>query len=339
MGTAALVLGVQALGAEPGPLSIALMFAAPLLACYLFLFRPLRFALGVAALLFAGSIYQGAYGKTDLRMRSFFAVHRVTVDPTGHFRQLVHGDTVHGRQSLRPGEEREPLTYYHRSGPIGRAFAALDYDDPEKRDPRLARVGVVGLGAGSLCCYARRGEEWTFYEIDPAVRSIACDSKLFTFYPDCPAEKSVVLGDARLSLQRSKQRFGLLVIDAFGSDAVPVHLLTREAVKVYLDHLDDDGILAFNVSNRYLDLQTVLADLARDSGPLACYAQEDLDAPKDSGKSPSQWVVLARSRAALAKVLADGGWQAARPRDGTVSWSDDFSNLLGALKWSDFGQE
>ncbi len=338
--TAGLVFGVQKMGVGPGPLSVALMFGAPLLFCYLFLFRPLRFGLGVAALLLAGSLYHGEYGGTELRLRSFFAVHRVTVDPTGHFRQLIHGDTVHGRQSLRPGEEHEPLTYYHRSGPIGQVLAALDYNDPVKRDPRLNRVGVVGLGAGSLCCYARRGEDWTFYEIDPAVRTIACDSKLFTFYPDCPAEKSVVLGDARLSLQRSQKRFGLLVIDAFGSDAIPVHLLTREAMKVYLDHLDPDGILAFNISNRYLDLQTVLADLARDSGPLACYEEEDRDAPKDSGKSPSQWVVLARDDAALEKVLGEGGnWQRALPRNGTASWSDDFSNLLGALKWNDFGQE
>ena len=187
--TAGLVLGVQKMGVEPGPLSIALMFAAPLLICYLFLFRPLRFGLGVAALLLAGGLYHGEYGGTELRMRSFFAVHRVTVDPTGHFRQLVHGDTVHGRQSLRPGEEHEPLTYYHRSGPIGQVFAALDYNDPEKRDPRLNRVGVVGLGAGSLCCYARNGEDWTFYEIDPAVRYIACDSKLFTFYSGLPGRE------------------------------------------------------------------------------------------------------------------------------------------------------
>jgi hypothetical protein len=279
--TALLVLSVQASGAAPGPLSIALMFAAPLVIRYLFLFRPVRFGLGVAALLLAGSLYSGLYGGTELRMRSFFfAAHRVTVDPTGRFRQLVHGDTVHGRQSQRPGEEREPLTYYYRGSPVGQLFRALHYNDPEKRDPRLKRVGVVGLGAGELCCYAAQDQHWTFYEIDPAVKYIACDSGLFTFYRDCPAEKSVVLGDARLSLQRSDQRFGVLVVDAFNSDAIPVHLLTREALKVYFDHLDDDGILAFNISNRYLDLKMVVANLARnrmEGPPLACYYQEDRD--------------------------------------------------------------
>jgi hypothetical protein len=188
--TALLVLGVHASGAAPGPLSIALMFAAPLLICYSFLFRPLRFGFGVAALLLAGSLYSGLYGRTELRIRSFFAVHRVTVDLTGRFRQLMHGDTVHGRQSLRPGMEREPLTYYYRGSPVGQLFKALHYNDSERRDPRLQRVGVVGLGAGSLCCYAAKGQDWTFYEIDPAVKYIACDSDLFPFYGDCPAEKS-----------------------------------------------------------------------------------------------------------------------------------------------------
>jgi hypothetical protein len=340
--TALLVLSVQASGAAPGPLSIALMFAAPLVICYLFLFRPVRFGLGVAALLLAGSLYSGLYGGTELRMRSFFAVHRVTVDPTNRFRQLVHGDTVHGRQSLRPGEDREPLTYYYRGSPIGQLFKALHYNDRGQRDPRLKRVGVVGLGAGALCCYAAQDQRWTFYEIDPAVKYIACDSGLFTFYRDCPAEKSVVLGDARLSLQRSDQHFGVLVVDAFSSDAIPVHLLTREAMKVYFDHLDGDGILAFNISNRYLDLKTVVADLARnrmDGPPLACYFQEDRDLndlDKQEGKTSSQWVILARDAAALKGLVGNANWKEAPGREGTA-WSDDFSNLLGAVKWSNLG--
>jgi hypothetical protein len=345
MGTSALVFSIQALGVEPGPLSIALMFAVPLLICYLFLFRPVRFALGVAALMFAGSIYQGAYGGTELRMRSFYAVHRVTVDPTGRFRQLVHGDTVHGRQSLRPGEKGEPLTYYYRGSPVGQLFKALHYNERERRDPRLKRVGVVGLGAGALCCYAAPDQRWTFYEIDPAVKYIACDSDLFTFYRDCPAnEKSVVLGDARLSLQRSDQHFGVLVVDAFSSDAIPVHLLTREAMKVYFDHLDDNGILAFNISSRYLDLKTVVADLARnriEGPPLVCYFQEDrdlTDLDKKEGKTASQWMILARDAAALNGLAGNGMWKAAPGREGTA-WSDDFSNLLGAVKWSNLGEE
>jgi hypothetical protein len=342
--TALLVLGVQASGAAPGPLSIALMFAAPLVICYLFLFRPLRFGLGVAALLLAGSLYSGLYGGTELRMRSFFAVHRVTVDPTGRFRQLVHGDTVHGRQSLRPGEEGEPLTYYYRGSPVGQLFKALHYNDRERRDLRLKRVGVVGLGAGALCCYAAQDQRWTFYEIDPAVETIACKSGLFTFYGDCPAEKSVILGDARLSLQRSNERFGVLVVDAFSSDAIPVHLLTREAMKVYFDHLDDDGILAFNISNRYLDLRTVVADLARNrkpDEPLACYYQEDSnlsEVDKQEGKTASHWMILARDAAALNGLAGNSMWKAAPGRDGTA-WSDDFSDLIGAVKWSAFGEE
>ncbi len=342
--TALLVLGVQASGVAAGPLSIGLMFAPPLLICYLFLFRPVRFGLGVAALLLAGSLYSGLYGGTELRLRSFFAVHRVTVDPSGRFRQLVHGDTVHGRQSLRPGEEGEPLTYYYRDSPVGQIFTALHYNDPENRDPRLKRVGVVGLGAGALCCYAGQNQRWTFYEIDPAVEYIACKSDLFTFYRDCPAEKSVILGDARLSLQHSDQRFGILVVDAFNSDAIPVHLLTREALKVYLDHLDDDGILIFNISNRYLDLQTVIADLARnrtEGPPLICYYQDDRDLDdldKQEGKASSQWMILARNAAAFKGLVGNTLWHTAPGREGTA-WSDDYTNLLGAVKWSAFGEE
>ena len=215
---------------------------------------------------------------------------------------------------------------------------------PEKRDPRLKRVGVVGLGAGELCCYAAQDQHWTFYEIDPAVEYIACKSGLFTFYRDCPAEKSVVLGDARLSLQRSDQHFGVLVVDAFSSDAIPVHLLTREALKVYFDHLDDGGILVFNISNRYLDLQTVVADLARNrmrEPPLACYYQEDgnlSEVEKQEGKTASQWMILAKDAAAMNGLGGNGMWKAAPGREGAV-WSDDFSNLLGAVKWSAFGEE
>jgi hypothetical protein len=153
-----------------------------------------------------------------------------------------------------------------------------------------------------------------------------------------------VLGDARLSLQRTDQHFGVLVMDAFSSDAIPVHLLTREALKVYFDHLDDDGILAFNISNRYLDLKTVVADLARnpiEGPPLACYYQDDRDLndlDKQEGKTSSQWMILARHPAALKGMVGNALWRTPPGRQGTA-WSDDFSNLLGAVKWGAFGEE
>jgi hypothetical protein len=329
--TAGLVLGAQAAGLEPGPVRLGVMFGLPAVLCYTFVERPRRFALGLGALLLAGALYPGVHGRALYRERDFFGVHRVTVDPTHSFRQLVHGNTVHGRQSLDPARRRLPLTYYHPSGPIGQVFGAL------RGDPRLDRVGLIGLGAGSLACYAEAGQHWTYFEIDPAVVRIARDPALFTFYDDCPARLDVVLGDARLTLARGDERFGVLVVDAFNSDAIPLYLLTREALRVYRARLSEDGLLAFNISNRYLDLAPVLGDLAADARPpLVCLLQEDLsltDAERAEGKSPSQWVVMASDRAHLGKLAHSSRWQPLAGRPGAAVWTDDYSNLLGVFKW------
>jgi hypothetical protein len=328
--TAGLALAVQALGVESGPVSVALIFAVPAVLCYTFHSRTAMFGLGLGALLLAGSLYQGVHGSTQYRKRSFFGVHRVTVNPERGFRELVHGNTVHGRQRLAPAQRGVPLTYYHRTGPIGQVFKVF------ADDPRLDDVGVVGLGAGSLACYGRVGQRWTFYEIDPAVEQIA--GGLFTFYGDCPAEKQIVLGDARLTLACADARHGLLVVDAFSSDAIPAHLLTREALQVYRSRLADDGLLAFNISNRYLELEPVLAALAADAQPpLVCLARQDRSLSQEEeaeGKSPSHWVVLA-TRAEDVARLKQAGWSGSRPRPGVAVWTDDYCNLWGAFRWED----
>src|SRR5205085_292405 len=186
-----LIVVLQSVGMAPGPISLAAMFAAPILLCYTFLERPLRFGLGIAALLLAGSLYHGIYGKTEARIRSFFGVHRVTVDETTGFRKLVHGNTVHGMQSTDPDKARSPTSYYHPSGPAGQVFKSLE------KDARLKKVGLLGLGAGGLTCYAQAGQEWTYFEIDPAVIYLARDSKWFTFLHDSPAPVKIVEGDGR----------------------------------------------------------------------------------------------------------------------------------------------
>src|SRR5439155_6829326 len=151
-----------------------------------------------------------------------------------------HGNTVHGRQSVEPDRRREPLTYYHPTGPIGQVFAAFSGAAAK------SQVGVVGLGTGSLAAYGASGQQFTYYEIDPAVDRLAHDTRYFTFVHDSPARVEVILGDARLTLADAPPRqYGLLVIDAFSSDAIPLHLLTREALQLYLDKLADDGLLAF----------------------------------------------------------------------------------------------
>jgi hypothetical protein len=327
--TLALVFAGRVLGVPAGPWGVAVAFALPLLVCYAFHERPMRYALAVGAVLLASTQYDSVAGRPLYRGRSFFGSYRVTLDATRSFHVLLHGNTVHGMQSLSPGEAREPLTYYHRTGPIGRLFAAL------RGDERLRRVGLVGLGTGALACYAEPGQHWTNYEIDPLVIDVARDGRLFTFLRDCRGEVDFEVGDARLRLARTDERFGLLVVDAFSSDAIPVHLLTREALWIYQDRLAPGGLLAFNISNRYLNLQPVLAGLAAEAG-LKCLAWEDRslkDEDKQAGKSPSVWVVMGKSPADLAKVVRGGFWQELRAGPGTPLWTDDYSNLLGVFDW------
>jgi hypothetical protein len=313
------------LGVPPGPGAVAFVFLLPLVGCYLCSRRPVRFGLAVGAVLLAWTQYEGVAGRTLHRERSFFGAHRVTLDAEGAHRVLLHGNTVHGMQGVEPSQAREPLTYYYRTGPAGKVFTHL------QGDPRLRRVGLVGLGAGALACYASAGEHWTFFEIDPAVLHIAQHE--FTYLTSCPAQVDFVLGDARLTLARSSDRFGVLVIDAFSSDAIPMHLLTREALAIYRNHLEDNGLILFNVSNRYLDLPPVLAALAQDAGMIATsYEDRGLsDRERRAGKSPSHWVLLAYSREAAAGIGI--GWGPVRPRRGTSVWTDDYSNLFSVMKW------
>jgi hypothetical protein len=315
-----------------GQAGVALAFALPLVVCYVLHERPLRFGLALAAVLLAGSQFQGVHGRAEFRLRSFYGAHRVSLDPSGGFRILWHGNTVHGQQSLDPARADEPLNYYHRTGPIGRLLTAL------RDDPRLERVGLVGLGAGALATYSQSGQRWTFFEIDPAVLHIARDSRLFTFLQHARGEIDYVLGDARLRLAEPGDRFGLLIVDAFSSDAIPVHLLTREALRTYRDRLQPDGLLAFNISNRYLNLRSVLANLARDAG-LRCFVRDDLSPSAEeraAGKSPSVWAVLTASSSDAAN-LRRAGWDELRGDPRQPVWTDDFSNLLGVFDWGGGG--
>ncbi|HEV8060862.1 MAG TPA: fused MFS/spermidine synthase, partial [Gemmataceae bacterium] len=244
---------------EPEPLQLRnALVCLPVVLAYFLAPRPVRYALGLAAVLLVGALSPGIHGRLLDRERSFFGIHRVMIDPTGHFRQLVHGNTIHGRQSLDPAQRREPLSYYHRMGPIGQVFT---YGNEAGI---LKNVGIVGLGAGSLAAYGQAGQTITYYEIDPVVKRIAMDDSLFTFMTDSKAKMNVVLGDARLTLAGAPDgSFDLLVLDAFTSDAIPIHLMTREAMQIYKRKLAPEGILAINISNRYLDLEPVVARLAK----------------------------------------------------------------------------
>jgi hypothetical protein len=325
--TLLLVLVGRSMGVPGGPLSVAVIFSVPLVICYTFLERPLRFALGLGALLLASSLAPSVYGDVVYRHRSFFGVVKVlkvTDKYEHHYRRLVNGNTIHGEQDL--ADPHRPLTYYHRDGPAGQLFKFLDESGRRPHD-----VGVVGLGAGTLAAYGQPGQAWTFYEIDPAVVYIARDSGLFTFLEDCPARKNIVEGDARLRLAATRDCYDLLIIDAFSSDALPVHLFTRQALQVYLARLRDKGVLAFHVSSRYLDLSPVLAELARDAG-LGCWIQSD---PEDAqhGKFASDWVVMGRPAAPLEELVhTSSRWQRLRGGTGRALWTDDFCSLLGLLR-------
>lgn len=291
-----------------------------------FIRRPLRFGLSVGAIVLAVTLAATPDEQELHRERSFFGVYRVTTSEGGNLHRLVHGTTTHGAQDFSPGRERTPISYYHRRSPIGQLLSAMP--------PSVTtRAAIIGLGTGSVACYSKPGERWTFYEIDPTVERIARDPRFFTYLRVCPGDIDVVLGDARLRLQdAADRRYGLIMADAFSSDAVPVHLITRQALALYRSKLREHGIVAFNVSNNYVGLEPVLGNLAHDAS-MACVAQDDPKSGNDGvpETDASDWVVMARHTRDLRAVASDHRWQDCRRSPATVPWTDDYSNLLGAL--------
>ena len=298
------------------------------LALYSFRLRPLRFGLGVGALLAVTVL--GA-GETDVlaHERSFFGVYRVRSAEDGQFNLLVNGTTVHGAQRVAPTRSLEPLGYYHRATPLGQLFTA------DAKEGRLKRIALIGLGIGTTTCYRQAGRRWTIYEIDPVIATLARDRRYFTYLTDCAPDAPILFGDARLTLARAADgAYDLMVIDAFTSDAIPIYLLTREALALYLAKLADDGILMFHISNRNLDLAPVLAALAHDAG-IAGLRQtaETPDGGRHDYRFDSTWVAMARRPERLADLAADGRWTALAPEPGRRPWTDDYSNLWSVLKW------
>ena len=320
-----MVLALPRLGVESGPLALLLMFGIPALLCFPLSRQPLAFALGVGAILACGNFYTAGISVAILEQkRSFFGVHRVSVSPDGRFHFLSHGSTLHGVS--RVDQPREPVSYYSRRGPIGDVMKMA-----EKR-PNL-RVAVVGLGAGGLMAYAQKGQNWTLYEIDPFVAQIASDPKLFQFLSGSPAPYKIVLGDARQELKRAPRgAYDVLVLDAYSSDTIPVHLLTREALQIYREKLAPGGVLVWHISNKYFDLEPVVGRLARDGG-WQSRIRLDLnvsDAQRErDGIAPSVWAVLARDKTDLNDSTRNANW---RPmRADAELWSDQKSSLWPLL--------
>ena len=323
------VLGLQSGSWIPAPANNLLMFAAPAVVCFSFSRRPVRMALGLAAFFAAASLYHGSTGQVAHTERSFFGITRVSVDPSGRFRQVLHGNTVHGRQALDPARQDEPLAYFGRGGPLGRFLTGVMESRP------IRRVGVVGLGAGVTSVYAQPGQDWTFFEIDPVVIRTARDPTAFTFLARCKANVRIVPGDARISLMDAPDdAFDILLLDAYGSDSAPVHLLTREAMALYLRVVADNGVIVFQISNRYMDLESVVAAAAKDAG-VACRVWSHSPSPeeRDAGWLDAKYAFVARSDALLDAALPDADWRDARILQGAQVWTDDYAALLPVLLW------
>lgn len=319
--TFALAALSRQLGHAGTPVGTMIAIGLPVILCFLTADRPLRFGLALGGVLLVSNLVGTAStGRIALTDRSFFGVHRVTDD--GESFSLVHGTTRHGRQFKDAARRDIPLTYYSRSGPIGRIFDYLNKHRPPKD------IALVGLGVGTLAIYGKPGQRMTYYEIDPVVDRIAHDTRYFTYLQNTKAQVDVVLGDARLTLAQAPDTgYDLIVLDAFSSDAIPVHLLTKEAVQGYLRKLRPGGLLAFHISNNYLDLEPVLAQVASSLGLKAMF-DEDEDT-SEPGKEASTWVAMSPYPDAL---KAAAGWNDLLATPGGRVWTDDYSNIVGAFK-------
>jgi len=323
---AALLIAAILIMGDPAAIGFGLR-SVLLMGCALLLYgfsdRPLRFTLGVATLLGSALVLDGSVDILH-QDRSFFGVNRIKRIEGGSKLALVHGTTLHGAEFTAPSLWREPLTYYSRSGPAGQLLAA-------RGDTHS--VAVIGLGAGALACYRQPGQAWQFFEIDPAVVQIARDTRYFHYLSECAGDTPIILGDGRLSLQAvADGSQDVIIIDAFSSDAIPLHLLTREAVQLYLQKLKPRGTVLLHISNLYLDLAPIVANLAASVGAAAKHQlYQPSAAERERGAGAAEWVAIARDPADL--DFLDARWQTLAPVPGARVWTDDFSNIVSAIRW------
>jgi hypothetical protein len=355
------------LNLAPQTIIAILIFAIPVMICFFFVDRPLRFALSVGAILIPMKYQDAVQGYVHVE-RSFFGI--LKVEQRGTFNRLIHGTTLHGTQfnehfvrhwrddlqfmipnvpwdmvviagaNWHYDVRQEPLTYYHRTGPVGAAFRELR--TRKGGSDARAPVAMVGLGTGSVSCYALAGQKLVLYEIDPAVKALVADSdRYFTYVRDARnrgADLVIRMGDARLKLKEDVDaRYALLFVDAFSSDAIPVHLLTREAVQLYMDRLTEDGILALHISNKYVALEPVVAAIARDLGLEARIWNDSSE--RHIGKTASSWVMLARRQEYLGTLgLSEQEQQKygtefrpLRSLKDMEAWTDDYADVLRVM--------
>ena len=333
--TAALILpsllGFQATGALPTVLrAVVLVLAAISIAC---LRAPGKSAAAVALAFGMIQLYPTDEGGVE-RVRSFFGVNQIYLSANRHFRVLEHGTTIHGAQRVlaedgQPVAGRpEPLTYYHNKSAMVMAIGAI-----RARKAAPIKTAVIGLGAGSLSCYIQSGETWRFFEIDPTVIAIARDPKLFNFISSCAPDLSIVLGDARLTLAKEPDGiYDLIVVDAYSSDAIPVHLATVEAMAIYKTKLAPHGVVMMHISNRHLALQGVAVGIAAANG-FKSWARALEGQVQDIGNYvfSSEVVISAERPEDIGALAQDAGWLLTAPDPALRTWTDDYSNIAGAF--------
>jgi len=330
-GAAILVIWIvfRATGLDSSTEAAALAHTSFLFVCYKLKDHVQRFATAFAILIIAYSFILPDYIEGANRAyvgRNFFGVKKVLDEPDTHLRKFLHGDTLHGIESTDTARAGKPLSYYYPDGSVANVVEMLRERGPQQR------FGVVGLGSGTMAAYADAGHHVTFYEIDPSIEPIA--RQYFTFLTRCGSDCDVVIGDGRLQLVRAdNESFDLLMLDAFSSDSVPTHLVSREALELYLSKLARDGILLFHVSNRFLDVERLVSSLVIDRGLVAFSRFDDAGELRKEGKSSANHLVAARRLEDLGPIAANPNWKrVTRPTDFQL-WTDDYSNLLSLIRW------
>jgi hypothetical protein len=325
----AVITGYLANGREFGDIFVGVMvgYGAVIAAVVISILKPRAY--GVLYVI-AGVIAIVSSQRGDEQIyveRSFFGSNAVV--EKGELRVMYNGVTKHGGQLMAEGYRTTPMTYYSAGSPMDQAFKATS--DEAEAPP----VGVVGLGVGTIAAYARPDQPVTFYEIDPVVVDIAED--YFTYLKDSPGTVEVEVGDGRILLERAPENhFGLLIVDAFSSDSIPIHLATKEAISMYVDRLQDDGILLFHISNKFVDLAPALANIVDSLGYVAYEnwheaTEDDFDHP-DASVATSVWVAIARDGDAAAPLTRRGDWEKLEPDASKPTWTDNYSNIVELLK-------
>ncbi|WP_298258936.1 fused MFS/spermidine synthase [Bradyrhizobium sp.] len=296
-------------------------------------FDTARFKLAVVAALalVLVRVYPADDGRVDT-VRSFFGVHKIVTTPSGRYHVLMHGSTIHGAQKFANADgtpvvgRPDPITYYHKDGGIGQAIAAV-------RDRKGAplRVAAIGVGSGTLTCAAAPGETWKFFEIDQTMVDTARDIRYFTYVRNCQPDFKPVIGDARLTFAREPDGlYDLIIVDAYSSDAIPIHLATQEAMKIYKDKLAPQGVVLMHVSNRHLELASVVVGIA-DANAMKSWVYDEDSGRDDEYIFATNVVVSARAVADVGKLVSSDKWEETEPSAGQRVWTDDYCNVLGAV--------